>query len=68
MKKIDAFMLFVLGIILGGLIVKIGPVKIFDNINLSVAQNLNETNENKSLKYFKNKYERFELVDAVLED
>ncbi|HKL44054.1 MAG TPA: S41 family peptidase [Candidatus Absconditabacterales bacterium] len=59
MRKINGFLLFLLGILLGGIIIKLGPV---DIINQSML-----ASRDTPIKYYQDKYERFELVDKILE-
>ncbi|MCK9467223.1 MAG: S41 family peptidase [Candidatus Absconditabacterales bacterium] len=60
MKKIKIILIFLFGVLIGGSIMRFGPSDFFDNI-------LKGKNEEQSeLDYFKNKYERFETLDELL--
>ncbi len=59
MRKINWFLLFLLGILLWWIIIKLGPV---DIINQSML-----ASRDTPIKYYQDKYERFELVDKILE-
>jgi len=59
MKKINWILLFLFWILLGGILIKFGPQ---DFVNQYILW----SNGNNELSYFQNKYERFELIDMIL--
>ena len=60
MKKIKIVLIFLFGILIGGSIMRFWPSDFFDNILKWKNEEQNE------LDYFKNKYERFETLDELL--
>ncbi|HPC34657.1 MAG TPA: S41 family peptidase [Candidatus Absconditabacterales bacterium] len=59
MKKFKIVLIFLLGILIGGSIMRFGPNDFFDKIFVG-------TEEQSELDYYKNKYNRFEALDEVL--
>ncbi len=63
MRKFNWFLLFLLWILIGGIIMKFWPTNLVDKVNQYAMMP-----EDNSVDYYQNKYERFEMVDHVLND
>jgi len=60
MKKINWLLLFLLGILIGWIVIKFGPVDLINHSILAPKDN--------TAAYYQDKYERFELVDLILSE
>ena len=63
MRKFNWFLIFLLWILIGGIIMKFWPTNLVDKINQYAMMP-----EDNSVDYYQDKYERFEMVDHVLND